>query len=42
MEMVPASSDGARGLLISSVTSLNPTAGPFHSEMASDHLDLSG
>lgn len=42
MEMVPASSDGTRGLLISSVMSLNPTAGPFHSEMASDHLDLSG
>lgn len=42
MEMVPASSDGTRGLLISSGMSLNPTAGPFHSEMASDHLDLSG
>ena len=40
--MVPASSDGTRGLLISSVMSLNPMAGPFHSEMASDHLDLSG
>lgn len=40
--MVPAPSDIYKGLLIPSAMSQNPTARPFHSERASEHLDWSG
>lgn len=41
-KLVPAPSEIYRGLLIPSAPPQNPTAGPFHSERASDQQDLSG